>query len=80
MSTRPSTLLGVEDEYAAFCLDEIVYEWGQFVDGEMEKASVTDRQQRRSMEKAQGRMKTVLMNLLGGKRFADPAERVNSDR
>ena len=37
-STRPSQLLGVDDPYAAWCIDEVSYTWGMAVDGAVERA------------------------------------------
>lgn len=44
---RPSALLGVEDPYSAWCLDEVSYTWGTSVESAVERArtSVDDAQQ-----------------------------------
>jgi len=37
-SSRPSQLLGVEDPYAAYCIDQAVAYWGRHLESEMDKA------------------------------------------
>lgn len=36
---RPSDLLGVEDQYAAYCLDQATAVWGRHIEHELEEAS-----------------------------------------
>jgi hypothetical protein len=36
---RPSVLLGVSDVHTAYCLDEVVYAFGVYVEGELDEAS-----------------------------------------
>jgi hypothetical protein len=36
-STRPSELVGITGDYLAFCFDEAVASWGNFVTNELEK-------------------------------------------
>jgi hypothetical protein len=40
--TRPSNLLGIDDPYAAFCVDEAIYIWGSYVDSELDKVGDRD--------------------------------------
>jgi hypothetical protein len=35
---RPSELLGVEDPYSSWCLDEVTFTWGSTVDSSVERA------------------------------------------
>lgn len=36
-STRPSVLCGIQGDYAAYCFDEAVATWGNYVINELEK-------------------------------------------
>jgi len=36
---RPSQLLGIDDPYTAFCVDEAVWMWGNHVESELNKAT-----------------------------------------
>lgn len=36
-STRPSDLAGIDDPYLAFCFDDAVATWGNYVTQELEK-------------------------------------------
>lgn len=36
---RPSSLVAVEDPYAAYCLDEAIYLFGNYVEGELRRVS-----------------------------------------
>ena len=38
-SSRPSQLLGIEDPYSAWCLDDAVYAWGTHVEAELKRAT-----------------------------------------
>lgn len=38
-STRPAEMIGLQNDYVAYCFDDVVYTWGVFVENEMEKAS-----------------------------------------
>jgi len=40
--TRPSTLLGVDEPYAAYCLDQAVSAWGGYIVSELEKVEGKD--------------------------------------
>lgn len=42
---RPSQLLAIEDEYAAYCLDQACGEWGAHVRSELEKVEGKTRAQ-----------------------------------
>lgn len=35
---RPSDLIGLTDAFMAYCYDEVVFTWGRFVEGELDKA------------------------------------------
>lgn len=36
-STRPSDLVDIQDAYVAFCFDEVVASWGNYITRELEK-------------------------------------------
>jgi hypothetical protein len=67
LSCRPSALLGVDEEYAAFCLDEACVYFGEIVRAEV--SAVEDKNPRM----LRGKRENVLRGLLGlPKRYADP--------
>lgn len=53
---RPSQLLGIDNDYYAYCLDEVVATWGSHVTSELEsiegknEKEVSAKRQRRLME------------------------------
>jgi hypothetical protein len=62
--------LGVENSYAAFCLDEVIVLWGESLQAELEKVAE---------KAAENKQKLVLTKWLGldkkpsgQKKFADP--------
>lgn len=70
---RPSNLLGIQDPYVAFCLDEAVYELASWIEDELEK--VEDRGKKRDPKKTAAKKRARLEFLLTGKiekQFADP--------
>lgn len=54
----PSSLLGVEDAYVSFCLNEACFEWGVHVESKLQ--SVTGRNE----QEKEGRRKLVLRSLM----------------
>jgi hypothetical protein len=36
-STRPCALLGIDDPYVSYCVDEAVGSWGMYVENELDK-------------------------------------------
>lgn len=52
--------MGITDEYAAYCFDEAVSEWGNFIRGELDKVDGPN------AASIQGRQQVVLRNLLSG--------------
>lgn len=66
-TVRPSQLLGIKDEYVAFCLDEAVAFFGNEVEAEINGI------EGRNPRDTQVRQERKLRELLGVKvRFADP--------
>jgi hypothetical protein len=65
---RPSDLVGISHEYVAFCVDQIVFRWGTYVQGELDSVDGKDKNQ------IEGRRRAVIHRLLGEKRqrFASP--------
>jgi hypothetical protein len=39
-SCRPSSLLGIQDDYLAWCMDQACFAWGSFVAGQLEVATI----------------------------------------
>ena len=71
--TRPSTLLNIEDEYPAWCLDQAVRYFGTALENEMDEASANEKK----AEKAKAARQRVLDRVLfpgetPKKRYADP--------
>lgn len=74
-STTPSTLLGVDDEYAAYCLNQAVAYVGKFIDGEMDKAA-SGAKNEKAAASARDRVLKHYLDARPDKstsRFADPA-------
>jgi hypothetical protein len=66
---RPSELLGINDPYPAYCLDEAVWEWGESLDLEMRLIEDKD------PKMAAGKRQNRLLQLLGEEqRFARPTK------
>lgn len=72
---RPSTIMAVEDEYVAWCLDQAVFHFGASLTAELEgvegkNKGEIERKQRRILDRVLGPKK-------GDKgKFADPAMRL----
>jgi hypothetical protein len=67
--------LGVENSYAAFCLDEVIVLWGESLQAELEKVA----EKAKTQKAAENKQKLVLTKWLGldkkpsgQKKFADP--------
>lgn len=58
---RPSDLLGVEDRYTAFCLDEAIILWGETLEAELERVT----EKAKSRKSAEGKQKLILEKWLG---------------
>lgn len=74
MSTRPSTLLGIEgDPLAAFCFDRAVFNFGSSLKGELDGVSG------KNHKEIEGKQTKILRKWLpeavGSTKFADPAAR-----
>ena len=69
---RPSTLLGVTDEYSAFVLDRAVTEFGWFVEEELEK--VQGKTSKQKAKNRQERLRKLTQEEGAPSKFADPAE------
>ena len=72
-SCRPSDLLGVENTYAAFCLDEAIILYGNALQNELDRVS----NNAKTEKAAEGRRQLVLEKWLNSepgnnKRFASP--------
>lgn len=64
-NVRPSQLLGIDDDYLAYCIDEAVGEYGSFVRGELEQV------EGKNAKEVQGRRELVLRRLLTAEKEAD---------
>lgn len=64
---RPSALMGIKDEYVAFCFDESIFYFGSYIEGELNKIEA------KSQKEARGKQRAVLRRLLMNRsRFRDP--------
>jgi hypothetical protein len=72
---RPSSLLAIEDEYVAYCLDQAVGYFGRTLEGELEKAGSGAK----NNDEAEWKRQVVLDAFLSDEKkpqrgmFADPA-------
>lgn len=69
-SSRPSEILDVQDPYAAFCLDSAIWEFGTYVESELESVKGKNEKQRQAGREA--RLKSLLSDSPDTKKFADP--------
>jgi len=56
--TRPSEFLDIPEPYDAYCFDEAVDTWGQYVEGELDK--ITDKNSKRRDIKRRNRLGQLL--------------------
>jgi hypothetical protein len=70
-SCRPSELLGIDDTYVAYCLDNAVAEFGAYVSNELEK--VEGKTAKSTSKKREAKLKQLLTDRETA-RFADPAK------
>lgn len=67
-SQRPSSFLGVDEPYPAFCLDEAAFAWGSYVDSELDSVDgKTAEEIRRNRERAFNKLMDIPLS------YADPA-------
>lgn len=45
---KPSNLVGISDEYLAYCLDEAIYHWGSFVQGKLDEIEAKNSKERKN--------------------------------
>lgn len=69
--TRPAEILGIDDDYVAWCIDQAVFHFGVEVEGALNKVegktkSEIERKQRQVLDK-------YLRDKNSPRRFADPA-------
>lgn len=66
MSTRPSELVGLDpnprhgDAYTAYCLDEAVWLWGSYVEGELDQVRDKAKTAKQAAEKVKMRFRTLM--------------------
>lgn len=73
MSCRPSTLLSIDDQLAAFCFDRAVFSFGTALKSELD--SVKGKTEK-EIENAQERViRKWIPDLPTSKKYADPAAR-----
>lgn len=58
---RPSDLFGIKGDYRAYCFDEAVIHFGEWLDGELSKAT----SKAKTEQAAQGMYELVLKKILG---------------
>lgn len=70
LKTRPSDLLGLRGSYERFCIDEVVVEWGVYVDSELGKI----RHKKEKVEEGQRltRLRQLLSDTPVVKKYATP--------
>lgn len=72
--STPAELIGVDDEYTAYCLNQAVSYVGKFIDGEMDKASDKAKTTKAAESARQRVLDKYLTPSTGGKSgFMDPA-------
>jgi hypothetical protein len=70
LMTRPSSLVAVSDEYAAFCLDEAVWEFGALIEQQLDDVKVGKNAKPEATQMAKQRL---LEKILTGKsKFREP--------
>ena len=75
-STRPSSLLEIKDPYTAYCVDEAVAAWGNFIENEL--ASVEGKTSEEVERKQIARLDQLLGRQQAKGRFRDPADMFNT--
>lgn len=69
----PSKLIGIEDDYVAYCFDETVITWGIYVSNEVREAGEAKKSSKqKSLEAKQERKFRQLMGTPDKARFATP--------
>lgn len=75
---RPSQLLGLEDDsYVAYCVDEAIGRWGNFVKGRMEEVTERAKNPKAAQRKQDLEFHRLFADELDGKtkgRFRDPVD------
>lgn len=69
LQVRPSELLGVADEFTAFCFDRAVTYFGSTIEAALNKAESESKNAKQAASKQQ----MVLHKYLGVRKFRDPA-------
>lgn len=72
LNCRPSALLGIKNDYVAFCLDEAIVEFGTALDNALDKGTEGAKNRRQ----AEGRAKHILEKWLAD----DPPEGVEAPK
>jgi hypothetical protein len=73
-STSPSVLLGVDDEYVAYCLNQAVTYFGKSVEAKMDKAAARAKNEKSAQAARQRVLDSILKPKSKGSGFADPAD------
>lgn len=71
---RPSALLGVSDPYIAYCLDESIFTWGNYVDNEVAQAGSKGNSDKDKNRNRQRRLSQLLPDETTKQKFRDPAQ------
>jgi hypothetical protein len=67
--SRPSELLGITETYQAYCLDQAVAMFGNYVENRL--ANVDDKDPKKAEKKREALLESILTGK-PGKRFAEP--------
>jgi len=69
---RPSEILGIDDAYVAYCLDEAVSDLAAFIEDELDKVKVKSDNPEVVRKRKMARLDALLSGNVA-KQFADPA-------
>jgi hypothetical protein len=72
---RPSEILGVTEQPAAFYFDRAVFTFGSALESELEKAGQSKGKSKKTDSQIAMARQQIMARWLGTQRFADPAKR-----
>lgn len=72
-STTPADLLGVDDDYTRYCLNQAVNYFGKSAEARMEKAAAKAKNEK-AANAARDRALKAILEPAGASKFMDPAE------
>lgn len=73
MGCRPSELMGIHNDYVAWCVDEVVMLWGAYVQSELDKVGVKQKPKDKALAGQRlARLRTLLSEGPEERKFATP--------